>query len=240
MGYSKSDVELLDDDGIIFVRKTGDIKRNLERYDVLSQLDIRIPIIHEILDTHYDMEYISNLEMKSYLSVNRPNELIKFIKSTIDKLSENTIEMYFVDIYRKKLSEITFENYNLPFSAEELISKLPKYLPFSVYHGDFTLENILYNTKKDEFVLIDPLTTEYSSYVFDLAKLRQDLECKWFIRNESVYLDSKLRTIIESLRHYEYFNNDYILILMLLRVLPYARNATDLTFLMDEINRLWK
>ena len=240
MGYSKSDVVLLEDDGVIFVRKTGDIKRNLERYDVLSQLDIRIPVIYEILDSNYDMEYIPNLEMKTYLSTNQPNELIKFIKSTIDKLSENTIEMYFVDIYRKKLSEISFAKYDLPFSSEELISKLPPYLPFSVYHGDFTLENILYNTKKDEFVLIDPLTTEYSSYVFDLAKLRQDLECKWFIRHNSVYLDSTLQTIIESLQKYDYFNNDYILILMLLRVLPYARNATDLIFLTDEIKRLWK
>ena len=59
----------------------------------------------------------------------------------------------------------------MPFTANELYAKLPKTLPSSEYHGDFTLENILYSLK-DDFVLIDPLTTEYDSYVFDLAKLR--------------------------------------------------------------------
>ena len=239
MGYSKAEVELVDDNGI-FVRKSGDISRNLERYDVLSHLGIKIPIIYEVLDTHYNMEYIPNLDMKTYLATNQTNEIIKFIRETIDKLSEKTIEMSFVEVYRTKLSENDFTKYNLPFTIEELIGKLPEYLPYSEYHGDFTLENVLYNTQKNEFVLIDPLTTVYSSFVFDLAKLRQDLQCKWFIRNDSVYLDSKLQSIIDGLKDYPHFNNDYILILMLMRVLPYTRNETDEKFLIDEIKKLWK
>jgi Ser/Thr protein kinase RdoA (MazF antagonist) len=148
--------------------------------------------------------------------------------------------MSFVEVYRTKLAEKDFTQYNLPFTTEELIGKLPEYLPYSEYHGDFTLENILYNTQKNDFVLIDPLTTVYSSFVFDLAKLRQDLQCKWFIRNDSVYLDSKLQSIIDGLQDYPHFNNDYILILMLMRVLPYTRNDTDEKFLIDEIKKLWK
>lgn len=239
MGYSKSEVELMDDNGV-FVRKSGDISRNLERYDVLSNLGVKIPAIYRVLATHYDMEYIPNLDMKTYLATKQTNELIKFIRDTIDKLSENTIEMSFVEVYRNKLSEEDFTKYDLPFTTEELIGKLPEYLPYSEYHGDFTLENILYNTQKKEFVVIDPLTTVYSSFVFDLAKLRQDLQCKWFIRNGSVYLDSKLQSIIDGLKDYTYFNNDYLLILMLMRVLPYTRNEDDEKFLIGEIKKLWK
>ena len=90
------------------------------------------------------------------------------------------------------------------------------------------------------FVLIDPLTTEYDSFVFDLAKLRQDLVCKWFIRNDNVYLDSKLYAIIDKLNGFVYNENHNLLILMLMRVLPYTHNEKDKEFLMTEVRRLWK
>jgi len=150
-----------------------------------------------------------------------------------------TIEADFTPIYKKKLAEFDFTKYSLPFTAEELLAKLPQFLPFSEYHGDFTLENILYDTQEGQFVLIDPLTTEYSSYAFDLAKLRQDLTCKWFIRNDNVYFDSKLEKISNELKVFKHFDNDYLLILMLMRVLPYATDI-DREYLMSEIYKLWK
>jgi hypothetical protein len=110
----------------------------------------------------------------------------------------------------------------------------------SEYHGDMTLQNILYDANTKDFVLIDPLTTEYSSYVFDLAKLRQDITCKWFIRNEKVFFDPKLQVLDKMLSKYEHYGNDYLLILMLLRVLPYTKTVEDETFLKDKILLLWK
>ena len=102
-----------------------------------------------------------------------------------------------------------------------------------------TLENILYETKGN-FILIDPLTTEYNSYVFDLAKLRQDIVCKWFIRGEKLYFDSKLKALNDTLKNYKHFNNDYLLILMLMRVLPYTYVNNDKYFVESEIKKLWK
>ena len=52
------------------------------------------------------------------------------------------------------------------------------------------------------FILIDPLTTEYDSYVFDLAKLMQDVKCKWFIRKDNYYFDSKLTVLEDTLKTY--------------------------------------
>jgi len=239
-GHSASHVSLMQDDDKIFVRKTGDIARNLERYDVLSNYNINLPKIYEIYGNYYDMEYISCLEMKKYLSFNKANKLVDFIQEIVYNLSKNTYEKDYTETYRNKLSKFDFTKFEMPFTADELIDKLPKILPASEYHGDFTLENILYDTKNDKFVLIDPLTTEFDSFVFDLAKLRQDLVCKWFIRNDDVYLDSKLYLIIDKLNNFVHNENHYLLILMLMRVLPYSTNEKDKEYLMREVRRLWK
>lgn len=230
----------MQDDDKIFVRKTGDIARNLERYDVLSNHNLNLPKIYEIYGDYYDMEYISCLEMKKYLSLNKADKLVDFIQEVVYNLSKNTYEKDYTETYRNKLSKFDFTKFEMPFTADELINKLPKILPASEYHGDFTLENILYDTKNDKFVLIDPLTTEFDSFVFDLAKLRQDLVCKWFIRNDNVYLDSKLYLIMNKLNEFVHNKNQYLLILMLMRVLPYTHNEKDKEYLMKEVRRLWK
>lgn len=238
-GHSTSEVSLVEDNGKIFVRKSGDISRNIERYDALSNTPLRMPKILECYGDSYDMEYIPNLDIKTYLSKNSVGSLVSYIKSVISLFSGESIEVDFTPIYRKKLEKFDFIKYQLPFTADELIAKLPQFLPLTEYHGDFTLENILYDVNVGEFVLIDPIQTEYNSYIFDLAKLRQDLTCGWFIRNDDVYFESKLKKISDELSTYEHFDNDYILILMLMRVLPYA-NECDTEFLIKEIKKLWK
>ena len=140
-------------------------------------------------------------------------------------------------MYEQKLEDINFNG--LVFNKEELITQLPKILPCSQYHGDFTLENILYDVSAGRFVLIDPLTSVYDSYVFDLAKLRQDISCKWFIRNSQLYIDPKLKNLSNDLSHFKYYADDNLLILMLLRILPYAQNQ-DKEFIINEANKLWK
>ena len=235
-----SKVELMNDNGKTFVRKSGGVHRNLERFDALSKLNLSLPKILEVYGNAYDMEYIQNQDMKTYLSNHSVNPLIDFLVSVIEKLSENTIEKDYSKVYEQKLSHFPYKQYNLPFSGNELYAKLPKWLPSSEYHGDLTLENILYKISDDSFVLIDPLTTEYNSYVFDLAKLRQDLVCRWFIRYEKFYFDTKLKLINDALSKFDYFNNDYLLILMLMRVLPYTTLKSDKEFIEGEIIKLWK
>lgn len=240
MGYSKSEVQIMEQNGNIFVRKSGDIQRNLERYDALDHLGLPIPKILENTGKYYDMEYIPNLDMITYLSTNQVRDLSEFIVNTLDTLAKNSIEADFSSVYFDKLERFSFGAYNLPFTADELIAKLPKFLPMSEYHGDFTLQNILYNTNTKNFVLIDPLTTEYSSFVFDIAKIRQDLTCKWFIRDGNYFFDSKLKILYDSLSKFTHYNNDYLLILMLIRVLPYCDTVNDQNFLRNEILKLWK
>jgi len=234
-----SKVELIQKNNGIFVRKTGGVGRNLERYDALSRLNLPIPKLLEVYGDSYDMEYIQHEDMQTYLTLHDVKNLAEFITQTITTLSKDVIEKDYSYTYDQKLSVFPWTRYELPFTANELYAKLPKTLPSSEYHGDFTLDNILYDLKND-FVLIDPLTTEYDSYVFDLAKLRQDITCKWFVRKETFYFDSKLKVIENAIKPFEYSINDYLLILMLMRVLPYTYFNDDKLFVESEIKKLWK
>jgi aminoglycoside phosphotransferase family enzyme len=129
----------------------------------------------------------------------------------------------------------------MPFTREQLLERLPKILPSSNYHGDLTLENIIFTTNRG-FFLLDCATTEYDSYIFDIAKLRQDLELGWFTRKDNAMLNVKTKHIQQKiLQQYPVANNDHLLILMLLRV--YRRSQPDTlerNFLLKGIKSLWK
>jgi tRNA A-37 threonylcarbamoyl transferase component Bud32 len=236
-GFSGSQILLMQDQHT-FVRKIGNVTRNLERYDTLSKIGLPFPRVLAQYNDSYDMEYIPNLDIKNFLSKNQVHSLAQFIKDTIHKLAKDSYNKDYTDVFKEKLSVVDFTG--LSFTKEALLEKLPTVLPCSNYHGDLTLENILYNVHEGEFILIDPLTTDYDSYIFDLAKLRQDIVCKWFIRNDNLYMDPKLKTLsLELDQEFEHYSNPYTLILMLLRVLPYA-TGTDKEFIINEANKLWK
>lgn len=225
---------------MIVVRKSGNVKRNLERLDALEHIGLKTPKILEIYGDSYDMEYIANQDIKTYLENNNVNHLVWFLEHLFETLTKNQFEKDYTKIYEQKLDSFPFDKYKLPFTKKQILEKLPKSLPSTEYHGDLTLENILYSITEKSFVLIDPLTTEYDSYVFDMAKLRQDLHCRWFIRNDNVFFDSKLKKINDEFSKKEYYNNDYLLILMLMRVLPYTQTEKDTFFIEREIRKLWK
>jgi tRNA A-37 threonylcarbamoyl transferase component Bud32 len=239
-GFSGSKIFLLQDDQKVFVRKQGNVQRNLERYQSLSNF-CRVPEIYKVDNDTIDIEYIPGLDIKQYLKYKKIDSLIEFLYNTFTKFKQNVIEKDYTEIYERKLKWI--EQSDLDISLSKLLKKLPAQLPQSLYHGDFTLENILFSTSSNQFYLIDPLTSDYDSYMFDLAKLRQDLESKWFVRSETKFLDVQLANIqdqvFSSLGIEE--KNNYLLILMLLRVYPYCpTNSFEQQFIKREIKRLWK
>ena len=238
-GYSGSKLELIKKNDIFTIKKTNNIKRNLERYNSLNYLNLPMPKILNISDNSYEMEYINNIPMNIYIQQYDVDHLIDFILKLLDSFTKNNAEKDFTNVYINKLKNFNFKKHNLPFNADQLIDKLPKILPESEYYGDLTLDNILFDTQNNKFVLIDPSTTEYNSFIFDIAKLNQDLICKWFIRNKNCNVNKKLHQISQSLNKYPYYNNNYLLILMLIRILPYSKNDNDKEFLCKNIIDLW-
>jgi RIO-like serine/threonine protein kinase len=237
-GHSGSDIFLMKDGDNLFVRKVNNVDRNYERLDFLYKEGYNVPMIYSMNDNILDMEYIHGLDMKNYLKSNDVSKLLTFILQTLVSFSANIKMKNYTNVYYEKLKWLDSCK-EFPFTKEELISKLPKSLPQTKYHGDFTLENIL-RTEKD-FYMIDALTSEYDSYIFDIAKLRQDLESKWFLRNDNIKLDVKLKNLQdEILEFYPIVNNNALVILMLLRVYPYSKDEANKQFIMKEIKRLWK
>ena len=238
-GHSGSQVLLVEDVDGIFVRKIGNVERNAERLEVLHQNGYRVPEIYYYDGQILDMEYIHGLDMKTYLVNNGIKKLNDYIVDTLDSFAENSIDKDYTEVYNDKLSWITGKEL-FPFTKEQLIEKLPKVLPQSMYHGDMTLENIM--SCDDGFCMIDGVLLDYDSYIFDIAKMRQDMECKWFIRNDKVKLDVKLKNLQENiLNHFPEAKNDALLILMLLRVHLHTKDGdSNRIFIEKEINRLWK
>lgn len=237
-GFSGSKVFLLRGPKGLFVRKIGNVERNLERYQQLEKYT-NVPEIYHINDDILDMEYLQGLDIKQFLKYNDTELLSKFIVDTVTKFKKISTVKDYTDTYHKKLSWLDYENFI--FTKDELIERLPRYLPQTVYHGDFTLDNFIFNNN-NQFYLIDPLTSEYDSYIFDLAKLRQDLESKWFVRNTDFYLDAELANLQNTIfKELDIEQDNYLLILMLLRVYPYcSAESAEQQFIIQEIKRLWK
>ncbi len=238
-GHSGSRIYLMEKNKKIFIRKVGNVERNFERLTSLYENSFPVPAIYEKANEILDMEYIHGLDMKSYLLSGSVSLLADFIVSTLNKFAKNSVVKDYTEVYNVKLDWVDGVN-DLPFTKNELIARLPKKLPSSNYHGDLTLENILHSD--NSFCMIDAVTIEYDSYIFDIAKLRQDLECKWFLRNSKLMLDVKLQNLQEKiLSRFSGSDNDSLLILMLLRVYLHTKpDDDDRKFILKEIQRLWK
>ena len=237
-GFSGNQILLMQKHNKLFVRKIGNISRNVERMQALAA-DYPLPQLYTVSKKMIDMEYLHGLDIKSYLKTNNYKKVLGFILSILDKLSSNAVDKDYTETYIKKLQEISFDE--MPFTREQLLERLPKILPSSNYHGDLTLENIIW-TEDRGFFLIDCATIEYDSYIFDIAKLRQDLELGWFTRKDNAMLNVKTKYIQEKiLQQHPTANNDYLLILMLLRVYRHSRPDTlERNFLLEGITSLWK
>ncbi len=238
-GHSGSEVTLMENDSGLWVRKFKNVDRNYERLSALYKSGYPVPEIYTYLNQTLEMEYIHGLDMKNYLLHNTSTKLQQFLLDILDRFSKNSIIKDYTKTYYQKLAWLDSHE-GLPFTKEQLIERLPKNIPQSMYHGDLTLENIIYTDPG--FHMIDAVTVEYDSWVFDVAKLRQDLECKWFLRHSDAKLDFKLQNIQDTLREcYPEAFNDNVLILMLLRVYLHTKEGDfEREFILREINRLWK
>ena len=238
-GFSGSKIYLMKNNNGLFIRKMDNVDRNYVKLNELSQ-HFNVPKIYSYNNNILDMEYIHGLDMKSYLAVRDTKRLTDFLIDTLYKFSNNVSMSDYTNVYIDKLKYIKLPS-EMIFTKEQLLEKLPKRLPRSKYFGDLTLENMIYG-EDGQFYFIDGMTSEYDSYIFDIAKLRQDLECKWFLRDTKLLLDVKVENIQDKLlEKFELANNNYLLILMLLRVYRYTKPfSKEEALLIKEINRLWR
>ena len=240
-GFSNSKISLMKrlTDVVLFVGKEGNIDRNYRKLMILSNYNIKVPAIYNKTADTLDMEYIDGLDIAHYLLYYNSKQLVKFIVDIITKFRENSLPKNYTETYWSHLNKLDYTL--LPFNKDELFNRLPKVLDQSTCHGDFTLENIIH-AKTNDFYLIDPSVGDYNSWIFDVAKLRQDLDGKWFLRNNNSILDSQLLDLKNTLiTEFPEAFDDHLYILMLLRIYLYAvPYSMEHRLLLKEINRLWK
>lgn len=237
-GHSGARVSLYEKNNEYVVIKENYSKAR-ESVAILNILPFPTPSIYEVSDTHIIMEYINGQDMATYLELADKqgiNVLIDFLSRYIQWCLDNSEEYIFDKEIEKKLLDIN--NYiDLNSFAKNL--KVP--MPRSIIHGDFTLENIMYANNK--FYFIDANPTDLNSIYFDANKLRQDLDCLWFIRNKEEKVQHKIicnKISRELKKQFHFMQNNTIMLLMLARILPYTKDECTESFLLKEIQKLLK
>ncbi len=248
-GYSGCQVDLFKRSGAYVVVKKGDknLKESAEILMKLERLGLHIPNIEIVNESKIILEYINGISIQEYLKTATKSDIdifVAFFDNYIELCMGNSFEQIdYRDAIYDKLNAIASrcEIKRLCFSIEELFTKLPYKLNRAPVHGDITFDNII--VKDNQFYLIDANPTKLNAVEYDSNKLRQDVEFLWFARHASDktnyqvicnYMNFQLK------KKWQFLNNDYILIFMLMRILPYAKNRYDSVFLYDRINMLWQ
>jgi hypothetical protein len=237
-GFSGSKIYLMHKHGRLFVRKVGNVDRNLERLQHLSDR-IRVSQVYGRHDDNLDIEYIHGVDMRTWLISNPAKPLLDFLLQVLTTLDEKTSEsVHRMQQYQEFVTEI--DPWPFDFSKIDFLSRLPAHVPATDYVGDLTMENII--ATDHGFVMIDCQTSQWDSVIYDIAKLRQDLESQWFLRSKPAMIENKLAYIQRGLTEkWPLGNDDSLLALMLMRVFRYCdRNQQEYDFLVKEIHRLCK
>lgn len=246
-GHSGCKVQLYNQDNKFIIKKSGSnkLEKSAEILQLLSQQGFSTPKIYSINNEEIEMEYINGVDMRNYIynaDKTQISKLVDFINTYIERSQDFKIANISEKIL-DKISEIEskIDTTSLSFTLSQLYDQLPTSGRCGLIHGDLTLENILYYN--DKFYLIDANPTDITSVEYDASKLLQDLDCLWFVRNEKDKIAYKItcQKISQQLKNkWDFLNNRYILIFMLLRVLPYCKDEKTKSFLTKEINNLWQ
>jgi len=237
-GHSGATVSLYKDNTTYKVVKENYSKAR-ESVNILESLPFNTPKVYEVTDDKIVMEYINGQDMASYLLSATDKDIDKLIDFLSEYISWCLDNSEYLDFYESVASKVLSlgRDINLNYILNEEWSNMP----YSTIHGDFTLENIIYANNK--FYLIDANPTELKSVYFDAVKLRQDIDCLWFVRKEKNKLHYRIvceKISKELKKRFNFMQNDTIMVLMLARILPYCKDNFTRNFITKEIQKIWQ
>ncbi len=263
--HSGCEITLYKDNDRFFIRKTawresynGRLKLQADKQKGFVSDCFYKPEIYSdwyIWDIYYfDMQYLNCQTLASYMQSITVKEISSLVEKAITTLDikweeylDNTNE-----IFQKKLKSLR-ENFNDITGIENDALNLLENFDFSVIphshcHGDLTLENILITPEK-KIYLIDFLDSFFDSWMIDVAKLLQDLEIWWSYRHEQMNSTLSLRltiakqALLENILELENWKDKilyiyHILLLNILRIVPYTKDEVTKNFLQDSLKRV--
>lgn len=262
-GYSGCPLQLDEKDGKWFVTKySGGVEYNprlklqCEKQRRFEETEaIKTPTVMDegIKDGvyFYTMEYIKGQTFADYCKTEPIDSILgkleivlKWIKSLREKHccpGQSAIEAFNRKIV--SISESIGKNDYLQPYLDYLISFDWSSVPASSCHGDLTLENMILS--RENIYLIDFLDSFYESWMFDVAKLMQDLELGWSYRYEKLSqevnlkmqiacrcVDEKMKSLTDNEVHTIYA----ILAMNILRIYPYCNDNTTRQWIYNALN----
>ena len=193
--------------------------------------NIETPKVHDIKESHFDMDYVSGQNFEEFFSIASVND-VEFVVSTLFDYFDTLISTARnVNASNKILKKIT--SLKEKTSYPKYIEFLRKYVednqiivPHTFCHGDLTFANIIFH--KNRLFFIDFLDCYVDTFLSDLVKLKQDLHHLWAVRNQDVY-SNRIHQIYQYIWdklevRYESFMNESFHILDVmntLRIEPY-------------------
>lgn len=263
-GHSGCKLEILEDRDNVFVVKTSKDTKYNKRLKTQCEKQkkyrgvFKTPKVFYFKDSDVQlasflMEYISGLKLSDYLAVSSAESLkdiaekIKTLISTKNNYDINARDIILLKI--KDLKKIIFSKNSIILKSIKKLEDFNwKYCIKSECHGDLTFENIIF--KDGEFYLIDFLDSFYDSWLIDIAKIFQDLDCRWSYRDYEEIdenLKARLFTLKEIIINYILSIKDgknilitiyHFLLLNLLRILPYTKDKNTRNYLYKEIEKI--
>lgn len=190
---------------------------------------------------YFDMEYIQGKLLSECINDLDHITISPYIQMTVNYLlSIQSKDLIFEDASQKihnklqKLSNVIDKKYT---KYLKLIENTDWSLtPVSKCHGDFTLENLIISN--GNLYLIDFLDSFLESPLMDVAKLLFDLRYFWSKRrsrtnSKSIIKNIHMENVITNSEVYAANKKkiNSLLILSILRILPYTRSQQTITYL---------
>jgi hypothetical protein len=187
------------------------------------------------------MEYIDGPKPYEAIVDNRSaDRFVKAVSRSLTTLRTQWVtdpHKDYTSVYESRLETVTW----LPCPLGELIDRLPRVLPGTQYHGDLTLDNIIWDVDRRQYCFLDALDSDFDSWVFDIARLGMDLRCGWSVHRGAPgiekFLLERVHKAFSTFSNY-YFNRNLIII-NLLRIWPYA-SEVDREWLAARMEELWR
>ncbi|AEF83951.1 conserved hypothetical protein [Treponema primitia ZAS-2] len=200
----------------------------------------------------FSMEYINGLTLADYMKTIELQKIkdiaqvfLSLIPSSFDNIEYDANAKKICLLKVKTLSENIIEKSEI---IDVVLNKLENYqwnyIQYSKCHGDLTLENII--VSQNNLYLIDFLDSFYNSWQIDIAKVLQDIELFWHYRKEKIDNNLFIRLLVlkEIMLTELLKKNDgekivesiyYLLLLNLLRILPYTKDESTYDFLQQSL-----
>lgn len=264
-GHSGCGLKLYRSENMLFVRKDSGnpgYNRRLKKQCIKQQRfrlgGVKTP---EVLGCgqknglfYFDMEFLNGVTLAEYMNcikIKEINHLISLLfKSLPLASSQNNPRAN--KIFHNKIAGLRQSIGKTDALAAKALQKLEKYdysnIPASYCCGDLTLENIILSEDKQVY-LIDFLDSFYNSWMIDVAKLLQDLELRWSYRHSKIDFNLNMRlavareALIENISEFSdgrqmLLSIYHLLLLNVLRIYPYAKDAVTAEFLQNAVFRV--